>query len=92
MLEFPRHQDRLFSAYLVQGCRCLTSDFSFSGSSDSRASRVDFSELRVPCARVCRVCAAQAAAELRLYGGSPVGGGHRGALACACTGHAYALH
>ena len=40
-----RHQDRWFGAHLVQGCRRLTSGFSFWRPSDSRVARGSFSGL-----------------------------------------------
>ena len=45
MLLNPRHDDRWFSAHLMQGCRRLTSGFAFGPASEMRVSRVDFSGL-----------------------------------------------
>ena len=39
MVLNPRHHDRWSGAHLLQGCRRLTSGFSFRGSSEMRVSR-----------------------------------------------------
>jgi hypothetical protein len=52
MVMNPRHHDRWSGAHLVQGCRRLTSDFSFRRSSEMRVSRVFFSGPYQRCVRM----------------------------------------
>ncbi len=48
----PRHHDRWLGAHLVQGCRRLTSGFSFRRSAEMRVSRVFFSGPYQRCVRM----------------------------------------
>lgn len=52
MVDDPRHYDRWSGAHLVQGCRRLTSGFSFRRSSEMRVSRVFFSGPYQRCVRM----------------------------------------
>ncbi len=90
----PRHHDRWSGAHLLQGCRRLTSGFSFGGSSEVRVSRVDFSGPYQCCVgHAYAVCARRdVAGELRFRGDRHVDVVLRVSLACARIGHAYALH